>query len=69
MFLRTANRPKLEAIFGSYMRTPLCYSPFAALLIGTHAHDLPVMKDSEAVQYVGRNIEVRGFVVSVTCVL
>jgi hypothetical protein len=26
---------------------------------------LPVIKDSEAVQYVGRNVEVRGFVVSV----
>ena len=30
------------------------------------ADELPVIKDSEALQYVGRNVEVRGFVVSVT---
>jgi DNA/RNA endonuclease YhcR with UshA esterase domain len=35
-------------------------------LISTQADDLPVIKDSEAVQYVGKNVEVRGFVVSVT---
>jgi len=28
--------------------------------------ELPVIKDSEAVQYVGKNVEVRGLVVSVT---
>ena len=27
---------------------------------------LPVIKDSEAIQYIGKNVEVRGFVVSVT---
>jgi DNA/RNA endonuclease YhcR with UshA esterase domain len=36
------------------------------LLIATRAGELPVIKDSEAAQYVGRNVEVRGFVVSVT---
>jgi DNA/RNA endonuclease YhcR with UshA esterase domain len=30
------------------------------------ADELPVIKDSEAVEYVGKNVEVRGFVVSVT---
>jgi hypothetical protein len=35
-------------------------------LIDTRACELPVIKDSEAVHYVGRNVEVRGFVVSVT---
>ena len=35
-------------------------------LIATQADDPPVIKDSEAVQYVGKNVEVRGFVVSVT---
>ena len=30
------------------------------------ADELPVIKDSEAVQYVGKNVEVRGLVVSVT---
>ena len=34
-------------------------------LIATRADDLPVIKDSEAIQYVGKNVEVRGFVVSV----
>jgi len=35
-------------------------------LIATRAQELPVIKDSEAIQYVGKNVEVRGFVVSVT---
>ena len=34
-------------------------------LIATRAEELPVIKDSEAIQYVGKNVEVRGFVVSV----
>ena len=37
------------------------------LWLGTmRADDLPVIKDSEADQYVGKNVEVRGLVVSVT---
>ena len=46
--------------------------PFFAILglllclIGARADELPVIKDSEAVQYVGKNVEVRGLVVSVT---
>jgi hypothetical protein len=37
-------------------------------LVATHAGaaELPVIKDSQAVQYLGKNVEVRGFVVSVT---
>ncbi|MBV8640050.1 MAG: nucleotide-binding protein [Verrucomicrobia bacterium] len=35
-------------------------------LIALHAEELPVIKDSEAIQYIGKNVEVRGFVVSVT---
>jgi DNA/RNA endonuclease YhcR with UshA esterase domain len=35
-------------------------------LIATQAGGLPVIKDSQAVQYLGKNVEVRGFVVSVT---
>src|SRR5215469_13244812 len=35
-------------------------------LIAARAEELPVIKDSEAIQYVGKNVEVRGFVVSVT---
>ena len=43
--------------------------PFLSLLlclVVASADDLPVIKDSEAVQYVGKNVEVRGLVVSVT---
>ena len=36
------------------------------LLSATRADELPVIKDSEAVQYVGKSVEVRGLVVSVT---
>jgi DNA/RNA endonuclease YhcR with UshA esterase domain len=46
--------------------------PFVAILglllcfIPAQADELPVIKDSEPVQYVGKNVEVRGLVVSVT---
>jgi DNA/RNA endonuclease YhcR with UshA esterase domain len=43
--------------------------PFLSLLfclVVARADELPVIKDSEAVQYVGKNVEVRGLVVSVT---
>ena len=46
--------------------------PFFAILglllciMPAQADELPVIKDSEAVQYVGKNVEVRGLVVSVT---
>ena len=44
------------------------FFPFLYLLclIATHADELPIIKDSEAVHYVGKNVEVRGLVVSVT---
>jgi RecJ-like exonuclease len=35
-------------------------------LIAARADELPVIKDSEAAQYVGKKVEVRGFVFSVT---
>ncbi len=46
----------------------LWFAIFSLLLclIATRADELPVIKDSEALQYVGKNVEVRGFVVSVT---
>src|ERR1700730_17864306 len=37
----------------------LCFMP-------AQADELPVIKDSEAVQYLGKNVKVRGLVVSVT---
>jgi hypothetical protein len=33
-------------------------------LIATRADELPVIKDSEAIHYISKNVEVRGFVVS-----
>ena len=46
----------------------LLYSTLALLicLFTTRADELPVIKDSEAVMYVGKTVEVRGLVVSVT---
>ena len=66
MFVCSAGRFQFKAIVGSDMR------PFFAILglllcfIPVQADELPVIKDSEAVQYVGKNVEVRGLVVSVT---
>jgi DNA/RNA endonuclease YhcR with UshA esterase domain len=43
--------------------------PFLSLLfclVVASADELPLIQDSEAVQYVGKNVEVRGLVVSVT---
>ena len=34
-------------------------------LVATFADELPVIKDTEAAQYVGKKVEVRGFVASV----
>ena len=66
MFLRTAGRPKFETIFGSDMRPFFAILGLLLCLIPTRADELPVIKDSEAIHYVGKNVEVRGFVVSVT---
>jgi hypothetical protein len=48
------------------MRTLFAILALLLCLIATRADELPVIKDSEAVQHVGKNVEVRGFVVSVT---
>ena len=47
------------------MRPLLAMFSLFLCLITVRAGELPVIKDSEAVRYVGRNVEVRGFVVSV----
>src|SRR6267378_3048563 len=65
-FLRTASRSKFETIFGSGMRPLFAILGLLLCLIATQADDPRVIKDSEAVQYVGKNVEVRGLVVSVT---
>jgi DNA/RNA endonuclease YhcR with UshA esterase domain len=66
MFLRSVSRSKFEAIVGFDMRTLFAILALLLCLIPTRADELPVIKDSEAVQHVGKNVEVRGFVVSVT---
>ena len=45
--------------FFAFLGLLLCFMP-------AQADELPVIKDSQAVQYVGKNVEVRGLVVSVT---
>jgi len=58
MFVSSANASEFEVIF-SILGLMLS-------MIATRADDLPVINDSEAFQYVGKNVEVRGLVVSVT---
>jgi DNA/RNA endonuclease YhcR with UshA esterase domain len=48
------------------MRPLLAIFSLLLCLIAARADELPVIKDSEAVHYVGKNVEVRGLVVSVT---
>jgi hypothetical protein len=52
--------------YGSIMRALFAIPGLLFLLIAASADELPVIKDSEAVQYVGKSVEVRGLVVSVT---
>src|SRR5205823_2271754 len=58
--------PIILVIFGSDMRRFFAILGLLTLLIGTAAGELPVIKDSEAVRYVGKYVEVRGLVDSVT---
>jgi hypothetical protein len=53
------------AIFGSEMRSLFAILGLLLGLIETRAAELPVIKDSEAIYHVGKNVEVRGLVVSV----
>ncbi len=48
------------------MRTSFVLIGLLLFLFRARADDVLVIKDSEAAQYVGRRVEVRGFVVSVT---
>jgi hypothetical protein len=64
MFLCIAGRSK---IFGFDMRRFFAISGLMTLLlIGTSAGELPVIEDSEAVRCVGKYVEVRGLVDSIT---
>jgi RecJ-like exonuclease len=66
MFLCTANLSGFEAILVSYMRPFFAFLGLLLCLIPIRADEQGVIKDSEAVRYVGRYVEVRGVVVSVT---
>ena len=57
---------KVQSDIGSIMRALFAILGLLFLLIAARSDELPVIKDSEAVQYVGKNVEVRGLVVSVT---
>ena len=57
---------KVLSDIGSIMRALFAILGLLLLLIASRADELPVIKDSEAVEYVGKNVEVRGLVVSVT---
>jgi hypothetical protein len=62
IFVRTAS----ESDTGSIVRALFAFFSLLICLVATHADDLPVIRDAEAVRYVGKKVEVRGFVVSVT---
>jgi hypothetical protein len=47
------------------MRTLFAILGLLLCLIAARADELPVIKDSETIRYVGKSVEVRGFVVSV----
>ena len=66
MFVCSAGRFQFKAIVGSDMRSFFAILGLLLCFIPAQADELPVIKDSEAVQYVGKNVEVRGLVVSVT---
>ena len=66
MFFCTANRSIFVAILVLYMRPLFTFLGLLLCLIPLRADEEGVIKDSEAIQYVGRYVEVRGFVVSVT---
>ena len=66
MFLYTANLSGFEAILASYMRPFFTFLGLLLCLITIRADEQTVIKDSEAIRYVGRYVEVYGLVVSVT---
>ena len=51
--------------FGSDMRPLFATLGLLLCLIATRVDELPMIKDSEAIHCIGKNVEVRGFVVSV----
>jgi hypothetical protein len=66
MFLCAANLSVFEAILVAYMRRFFAFLGLLLWLIPIRADEQVVIKDSEAIRYVGRYVEVCGLVVSVT---
>ena len=64
MSLWTANLSGFEVIVVTYMRPSFAFFGLLLCLIATRADEQGVIKDSEAVRYVGRYVEVRGLVAS-----
>jgi hypothetical protein len=56
---------KILSDIGSIMRPLLAIFSLLLCLIAARADELPVINDSEAFQYVGKAIEVRGLVFAV----
>ena len=66
MFLCTANLSSFEVILVAYMRPFFVFFGLLLWLVPIRADERVVIKDSEAIRYVGRYVEVCGLVVSVT---
>jgi DNA/RNA endonuclease YhcR with UshA esterase domain len=64
--LHAANPSKFEVIFGSEMRLLFAIFGLLLCLVASRADKPIVIKASEAIKYVGKKVEVRGRVVSVT---
>ena len=65
MFLRVAEDSRLSATY-PVVRTSFVLICILLFVLGVRADEVLVIKDSEAAQYVGRKVEVRGLVISVT---
>jgi hypothetical protein len=66
MFLCTANLFLFEAMLVSSMRPFFVFLALLLCLVPIQADEQRVIKDAEAIRYVGRYVEVYGLVVSVT---
>ncbi len=64
--LQLAGRSSFETTFCSDLGRFFVNLSLLALQTAIHAGELPVINDSEAVGYLGKSVEVRGLVVSVT---
>jgi hypothetical protein len=66
MFLCAAKLFAFKAILSTYMRPFFVFLGLLLCLVSTRADEQRVIKDFEAIRYVGKYVEVCGLVVSVT---